>query len=117
MSNVTKLVRGVTAFRRDAFPVRERLFRELAEGQTPHTLFVTCSDSRIDPSLRRTEHGVSTANRERKQGVTAMSLAALGAKPLALRSRRIDSGQSARAAPMGPMPAAARTGDVRQLAP
>src|SRR5262249_35464725 len=28
-----------------------RLFEQLSHGQTPHTLFITCSDSRIDPCL------------------------------------------------------------------
>lgn len=51
MSNVMKLISGVKAFQESAYPAREGLFRKLASGQSPHTLFVTCSDSRIDPSL------------------------------------------------------------------
>jgi carbonic anhydrase len=33
------------------FPEMRALYESLAEKQTPHTLFVTCGDSRIEPSL------------------------------------------------------------------
>lgn len=47
-----RLMRGVRAFRSEIFPRHRDRFRELvAEGQRPHTLFITCSDSRVVPCL------------------------------------------------------------------
>ena len=46
-----KLVQGVHKFRSQAFEAKRELFAGLARGQQPHTLFITCSDSRINPSL------------------------------------------------------------------
>lgn len=46
-----KLVRGVERFRQQRFTEFQDLFRRLAAHQTPTTLFITCSDSRIDPNL------------------------------------------------------------------
>lgn len=46
-----KIVRGVHAFQRDVFGTQRELFNRLADGQEPDALFVTCSDSRIDPCL------------------------------------------------------------------
>ncbi len=53
-----KLIEGVERFRARAYPAREALFKKLAAGQSPSTLFITCSDSRVDPSLiTQTEPG------------------------------------------------------------
>lgn len=46
-----KLVTGFQRFRDHAFPEHRDLFERLSSGQAPHTMFITCSDSRIDPSL------------------------------------------------------------------
>ncbi len=45
------IVRGVLDFRKKAYPERKDLFCSLAESQNPDVLFITCSDSRIDPNL------------------------------------------------------------------
>ncbi|HEY2328242.1 MAG TPA: carbonic anhydrase [Verrucomicrobiae bacterium] len=43
-----QLIEGVHKFRNDAFGNYRKLFRKLSqEGQNPHTLFITCSDSRV----------------------------------------------------------------------
>ncbi len=46
-----KIVKGVLNFRKNVFPEHKDLFGTLADGQNPDILFITCSDSRIDPSL------------------------------------------------------------------
>jgi len=43
-----KLIEGAHKFRDDEFGRYRELFRKLSrEGQKPHTLFITCSDSRV----------------------------------------------------------------------
>lgn len=46
-----KLIRGIHEFQSTHFSPQRELFQRLAGGQRPDALFITCSDSRIDPSL------------------------------------------------------------------
>jgi carbonic anhydrase len=45
------IISGVRKFQNHIYPEKQGLFKSLARTQDPKTLFVTCSDSRIDPSL------------------------------------------------------------------
>lgn len=53
-----KIAAGVVKFQKEAYEERRDLFVKLADGQSPEALFITCSDSRIDPNLlTQTEPG------------------------------------------------------------
>lgn len=45
------LLPGLRKFSERVFPGHQEHFESLAQGQKPHTLMITCSDSRIDPNL------------------------------------------------------------------
>ncbi|SFR94679.1 carbonic anhydrase [Dyella sp. OK004] len=46
-----RLLEGFEHFRRTVFPEQRELFKKLATGQSPHTLFITCADSRVMPEM------------------------------------------------------------------
>jgi carbonic anhydrase len=45
------IARGIEQFQRNVYPEHRDLFESLANGQSPQVLFITCSDSRVDPNL------------------------------------------------------------------
>lgn len=46
-----KLVKGFLKFRDEVFEEKKALFSRLSGTQSPRALFITCSDSRVDPTL------------------------------------------------------------------
>ncbi|HSC79635.1 MAG TPA: carbonic anhydrase [Chitinolyticbacter sp.] len=51
MSDVDKLIGGFRRFQNKYFAGEGQLFETLKRGQNPSTLFIACSDSRVDPAL------------------------------------------------------------------
>ena len=49
--SLDKLLKGIVNFRRRDFESHRELFKGLKSSQKPHTLFISCSDSRIDPNM------------------------------------------------------------------
>ncbi len=45
------MIKGVLAFQQSEYKQHKDLFGELAYNQSPKVLFITCSDSRIDPNM------------------------------------------------------------------
>jgi carbonic anhydrase len=53
-----KLVQGIHQFQESIFTSQRELFQRLVAGQAPLALFITCSDSRVNPQmLTQTEPG------------------------------------------------------------
>lgn len=53
-----KLLQGLQHYQTKVFGSQRELFERLSKGQTPEALFITCSDSRINPNLlTQTEPG------------------------------------------------------------
>jgi carbonic anhydrase len=48
---VERFLGGISRFQKHVYPEHKDLFERLALGQRPEALFITCSDSRIDPCL------------------------------------------------------------------
>ena len=51
MEGLQKLLSGIVQFKREDFEQHKELFQNLGTAQKPHTLFIACSDSRVDPNL------------------------------------------------------------------
>jgi carbonic anhydrase len=53
-----EIFEGINKFQTRLFPYLEKRFKQLAAKQQPHTLFITCCDSRVVPSaITMTEPG------------------------------------------------------------
>ncbi len=47
---LARLTRGILQFQREVYPAKQQEFEHAAQNpQKPHTLLITCADSRIDP--------------------------------------------------------------------
>jgi carbonic anhydrase len=51
VESMRKLIWGIVEFRERELPQYAAHFRDLASGQSPDTLFITCADSRVVPNL------------------------------------------------------------------
>ena len=45
-----KLISGILKFQTEVYPRQQQVYQKLAKGQSPDTLFIGCSDSRVMPN-------------------------------------------------------------------
>lgn len=50
-ATMKEIIEGFLKFQENAFPERVKLFKSLANQQSPRALFISCSDSRLVPEL------------------------------------------------------------------
>ena len=50
MTIPSDLLDGYHRFRDNRYAIEEGHYRQIAEGQTPHTMVIGCADSRVDPA-------------------------------------------------------------------
>lgn len=48
---IRRIIKGVNDFHDNYFKDHQEMFEKLSQGQKPEILFITCSDSRVDPNL------------------------------------------------------------------
>jgi carbonic anhydrase len=48
---IRRIIEGLNEFHDNYFISHREMFEQLSQGQSPEVLFITCSDSRIDPCL------------------------------------------------------------------
>ena len=48
---IDRIIQGLSQFQTNYFNTHQEFFQQLSQKQTPEVLFITCSDSRIDPNL------------------------------------------------------------------
>ena len=48
---IKRIIAGLNEFHDNYFATHREMFEQLSQGQTPGVMFITCSDSRIDPCL------------------------------------------------------------------
>jgi len=51
VNDMQKLVRGIHQFQREYFRPQQERFARLVRGQQPEALFISCSDSRVSPTV------------------------------------------------------------------
>ena len=51
MTDIHDLINGYQDFYKKYFSSGDTLYKELKQGQSPKTLMIACSDSRVDPSI------------------------------------------------------------------
>lgn len=51
MAEIKKLLKGYREFYQKYFQSGDELYKSLKDGQSPKTLIIACSDSRVDPSI------------------------------------------------------------------
>jgi carbonic anhydrase len=56
MDSIDHLLTGIHQFHTDIFQNERQFFAQLASGQHPSALFISCSDSRVDPSIITQAH-------------------------------------------------------------